>query len=283
MKFFTAVALILVASFASLAQDHAQQIYDTERAFEKAVAENGIKDAFIRYLSPVGVMFRPGPVNGRAWWYTQLKSPAALTWNPIRIEVSSNGALAYSVGNSIYKPKGPTDTQEYYGHYITVWNRQSDGKYFAALDAGIDHPKPATTEPDWKPGAYATPEPNERQLIASESSVRFYQIAESQGLAKAYKTFAADDIFMMRDGKLPLVGRDAAVKFLADQKLAIKFAKRRSFVEAGDIAYVHSVYTLHDKDRTEKEQGNFVQVWRFRGGKWLIAADLFIVIPPPRS
>ena len=88
---------------------------------------------------------------------------------------------------------------------------------------------------------------------------------------------------MMRSGKLPMVGRDAAVGFIDDQKLFVRFAKRRSFLEAGDLAYVQSLYTLLDKEGTEKEKGNFVQLWKLRGGKWLIAADIFIPIPPPKS
>src|SRR5262245_22010343 len=160
MKFFTLVFLLVATSLPTFSQDHAQKIYDTERAFERAVAEKGIKDGFIEFLSPVGVMFRPQPVNGRDWWMRQLKSPAALTWNPIKIETSSTGALAYSIGNSIYKPKGSDDPTESYGHYLSVWTRQSDGKYFAALDAGISHPKPTQPEPNWSPGAVRPEEPN---------------------------------------------------------------------------------------------------------------------------
>ncbi|HKP67729.1 MAG TPA: hypothetical protein VJV05_00510 [Pyrinomonadaceae bacterium] len=283
MKFLAIAILILATSLTSFSQDYAQQIYETERAFEREVAEKGIREAFIKYLSPVGVMFRPEPVVGRAWWSSRPKSPAALTWNPIRIVVSENGALAYSVGNSIYKPKGPTDTDEFYGHYLSIWNRQADGQYLAALDVGINHPKQSPVEANWKPGTDPSPNKNEKHLVASESSIGFYRMAEERGLSKAYKAYAADDIFLMRDENLPVAGRDAAAKFTGDQKLAIKFAKRRSFVEAGDLAWVHSQYSLRDKDGTEKESGNYVQVWTLRNGKWLIAADVFIAIPPPKS
>src|SRR6187399_495193 len=108
-KCFVLLALLFSVSHIS-AQDNSQKIYDTERAFERAVAEKGIKPGFIEFLSPLGVIFRPGPINGRESWSARPESPAALTWNPIKIEASSNGALAYSIGNSIYRPKGKTDT-----------------------------------------------------------------------------------------------------------------------------------------------------------------------------
>ncbi len=244
------------------------------------VAEKGIKEGFIEFLSPLGVLFRPGPVNGRESWRERQATPAALTWNPIKIEVSSNGALGYSIGNSIFKPKGKDDTNEIYGHYLSIWTRQPNGEYRAALDTGVDHDKPAVTEPGWKPGPQPAEELNEKKTSAGDSSVGFFQMADNRGAAKAYKAYAAEDIYLFRDGKAPFAGRGAAMNFLNDQKLPVTFAKRKSFVDAGDLAYVQSGYTLTDKSGVEKEKGNFVQVWKLRNGKWQIAADIFIPVPP---
>ena len=283
MKCFAALVILLTSSLISFAQDHAQKIYDTERAFEKMVAEKGIKTGFIEYLSPVGVIFRPGPVNGKESWSSRPESPAALTWNPIRIEVSANGALGYSVGNSIYRPKGKNDTDQFYGHYITVWARQPNGEYRAALDTGINHPQSAKPEPDWKPGQPTAAESNENRLFAGDSSISFFRLAENRGLKEAYKRFAADDIYMLRDGHQPFVGRDAAIDFVDSQKSFVKFVRRRSFIEAGDLAYVYSEYSMRDKNGVETEKGNFVQVWKLRSGKWVIAADLFLPLPADKN
>lgn len=283
MKLLLTLLCLVIFVTTAFSQDNAQKIYDTERAFEAAAAEKGISAAFIEFMSPVGVMFRPDVVNGREWWKTRPASSAALTWNPIKIEVSSNGALAYSIGNSVYKPKGKSDTAEYFGHYLTVWTRQPNGTYLAALDAGIDHEKPAKPEATWSAGPTPAAETHPRNLAAGDASIGFFQMAESRGLAKAYKEYVADDVVIMRDGKLPFVGRNAAGDAVSDQKLAIKFARRRSFIGAGELAYLYSTYSLLDKDGVEKEKGNFVQVWKLRGGKWLIAADLFIPIPSAKT
>jgi ketosteroid isomerase-like protein len=280
MKLVAAFVVLLSTSLVSIAQDYASQIYDTERAFERAVAEKGIRDGFIEFLSPLGILFRPGPVNGRESWRSRPASPAALTWNPIKIEVSSNGALGYSIGNSIYRPKGTSDTNEIHGHYLSIWTRQANGDYRAALDAGIGHDKPSQPEATWKPDAPHSPEANDKRLFAGDSSIGFFRTAEDRGIGKAYQSYAASDIVLMRDNHLPFVGRNAAVDFAEDQKSSIKFAKRRSFIEAGDLAYVYSTYSLIDKKGVEKEKGNFVQVWKLRDGKWRIAADLFLPLPP---
>jgi ketosteroid isomerase-like protein len=283
MKYLLAGLIVCLSSLVSVSQDNAQKIYDTERAFEKMVAEKGINAGFIEYLSPVGVMFFPEPANAREVYSKRPPSPAALTWNPIRIETSWNGALAYSIGNSIYKPKGKDDITEYYGHYLSVWARQPNGEYRAALDIGINHPKPASVEPDWRPGASITSETSAKGSFAGDSSIGFYRMAEDRDFARAYKSYAADDIFMMREGRLPIVGRNAAADYIGDQKLTVKFVKRRSFIEAGDLAYVYSGYMLFDKKGVEKEKGSYVQVWKLRGGRWLIAADVFVPIPPPKT
>ena len=78
----------------------------------------------------------------------------------------------------------------------------------------------------------------------------------------------------MRDGRLPFVGKKAAIAYLESEKPAIKFAKRKTFSEAGDLAWVTSGYSMTDKAGTEIERGNFIQVWKLRNGKWLIAADV---------
>lgn len=283
MKVFMGLALILAMSFAAVGQDYSTQIYDTERAFEKMVAEKGIRDGFIAFLAPQGVIFRPEAVNGRESWRSRPASPAALTWNPIKIEVSSNGALGYSIGKSIYRPKGKDDPTGFYGHYLSVWGRQPNGDYLAVLDTAINHEKPTKPEPDWKPGPASSPEANDKRLFAGDSSIGFYRMAESRGLAAAYKAYAAEDIYLLRDDFAPLVGRSAAIDYLKKDKGSIKFVKRRSFIEAGDLAFVYSTYTLTDKNGGETGKGSFIQVWKLRNGKWLIAADVFVPILPSKT
>ena len=278
MKFVFAVFLCVLGASGVSAQLPAQKIYETERAFEKAVAENGINAGFIEYLTSDGLIFNPDAQKGREAWSKRPKSPASLTWNPIWIEVSSNGALAYSIGNGVYRPKGKDDTTEYYSHYLSIWSRQPNGEYRAVLDAGINHPKPASIPTEWRSPAVSG---NEKLVnSAGDHSVPFFSTVESQGAVKAYKSFLADDVFLMREGQLPFVGKAAAMQYLETNKPKIKFSKRKTFIEAGDLAWVNNIYTISDSTGKETERGNFIQVWKLRNGKWQIAADMFLPIPP---
>src|SRR5688500_20258575 len=42
-----------------------QPIYDTQRAFERAVAEKGVRPAFLEFLAEDAVIFRPEAVNAK--------------------------------------------------------------------------------------------------------------------------------------------------------------------------------------------------------------------------
>ena len=272
------VLLLLLAVPVILAQNVNQKIFETEKAFEKMVAEKGIRDGFIEYLSPVGVIFAPDAVNGKEAWTKRPPSPATLTWNPIWIDVSSNGAIAYSVGNSQYRAKGKDDPTVVYGHYLSIWMVQPDGSYRAELDTGINHEKPAAEPVEWRSPADSGKELNTDRISAADSSVSFYEKAEKDGSSSAYKSFLANDAIVMRDGKLPAFEKKAALLLLKDSS-RIAFSKRKMFTEAADLGYVHGPYTMTDEKGAEMERGNFVQVWRLRNKKWVIVADILIPLP----
>lgn len=279
MRIVSITVIVVLLTGIVLSQGNADKVFQTEKAFEKMVAEKGIKAGFIEFMGPTGVIFRPEAINARESWASRPDSPAGLTWNPIWIDVSSNGAIAYSIGNSIFRPKGREDTNAFYGHYISIWNRQGNGEYRAALDTGINHEKPTVMPTEWKSPVDSGTEKNEGGISAADSSTGFYEMAEKTGSVKAYKTYLADDAVLMRGDKQPFFGKKAAINFLSSQKPRVKFAKRKAFIEAADMAYVYNTYALVDAAGAETERGNFVQVWKLRKGKWLIAADVWVVIP----
>lgn len=278
MKRLLNVVIVVFLAIAAIAQSPTAKIYETEKAFEKLAAEKGVNAAFIEFMAPMGIMFVPEQRNAREFWKSIPQSTSYLTWNPIWIDVASNGMLGYSIGNSIRRPKGKDDPNEVYGHYISIWTRQSDGQYRALLDTGINHPKPASIPTEWKSPADSGIDKNEGRLSAADSAVPFYATVEANAV-KAYKSYLTDDAIMMRSGKEPFIGKKAAVGFIESEKPTIRFSKRKSFIEGPDLAYVNNLYSIVDKTGKEVEGGNFVQVWKLRKGKWLIAADALIASP----
>lgn len=272
------LTICLFSAAVGIAQNEGQKIFETEKAFERQVAEKGIRSGFIEFLSPVGIMFMPDAVNGREAWTARPASDAALTWNPIWIDWSANSVLAYSIGNSRYRAQGKDDPTIFYGHYLSIWLRQAGGQYRAALDAGINHEKPRSEPTAWRSPIDSGKGSNPDKLSAGDSAVGFYQMAAASDTAKAYQRYLADDAILMRDGKEPAFGKRAALDQLKGN-YKINFGKRKSFTEAIDLAYVNSPYYITDKKGTETERGNFVQVWKLRRSRWLIVADILVPIP----
>lgn len=269
--------MMLLMCGATAAQSPAESIYNTERAFEKMVAEKGVNAGFIEFMTADGIMFSPDVVNGRELWRSRPASPAGLTWNPIVIGTSSNGILGYSIGNSIYRPKSKDEPNGIAGHYISIWTRQPNGDYRAVLDTGISHEKPASVPTAWR-SSTENGDANVRRLSAADSSTGFYMLAASN-VKKAYEKYLAGDVIIMREGTQPAVGRSAALSFISKQTRVLNFDKRKSFIEAADLAYVHSGYSITDKAGKTIERGNFVQVWRLRKERWQIVADILVPIP----
>ena len=279
MKNVLILILVIFGVVNIFAQSNAQKIYDTERAFEKAVAEKGVNQAFIEFSTSDGIcFFTNSPMNCREFWRTSPKSPAFITWNPTFIDVSSNGVIGYSTGNSVFRPAGKDDKNAFYGEYATIWMRQPNGSYLAALDIGISHEQ-ANTETNWTSPADSGKEANSRRISAADSSTAFFEASAKQNLSNAYKNFLAEDARMLREGKMPFIGKNNILNELKNSKSKVNFAKRSIFVEAADMAYITNSYAVVDKNNRQTATGNFLQVWKLRGGKWKIVLDVFLPNP----
>ncbi len=271
---FLIILLIFSANAGAQDKSNLQKIYQAEKAFELTVAEQDINRAFLKFLAPDGVIFHPNRINGREFWKSQPNSTADLRWNPNFVDVSSNGAIGWTTGNSIYRATGKDDPNASYGEYLSVWERQPDGNYQVVLNDGISHGKPSVIETEWKSPADSGTEKNAQNLSAADSTIRFYQTASQKNLEKAYKMFAADDIRLLREGKMPFIGKPSAIAEAKNMKGTLVFPKRSVFNGAADLAYVTNTYALNKPDKTV-EKGSFVQIWKLRGGKWLLVADIF--------
>ena len=70
-----------------------------------------------------------------------------LSWTPMRAEVSRSRDLGWTIGTYVFTridDKGNTIVRP--GRYITIWKKQRDGTWKAALDAG--NPAENTPRPD---------------------------------------------------------------------------------------------------------------------------------------
>jgi ketosteroid isomerase-like protein len=255
----------------------AEKIVETEKAFAKTAEEKGVKAAFLEYLAEDGIIFRPTAINGKESFRSRPDTPALLSWHPVFADISSNGVLGYSTGPGEFRPKGKTDTNVYYSEYATVWRRQADGSYKAALDIGISHDKPADNDKNWTSPKTIEKLTEENKPIAANAMSAFFDAATTKNLEKAYKIFAFEEVRFLREGKFPIIGKNKALAEIKT-KLKIIFGKNVTMQSAGDLAYSVTTYEMKDGEKTA-EKGNIVQIWKLIGGKWQIVLDVFAPIP----
>jgi hypothetical protein len=269
---FLIIALSSVSGFAQNAD--IQKLVEAEKAFAQLASEHGTKQAFLANMSDDAVVFTPDRTLAKPFWSARGENSSLLSWAPNFAAISSSGLIGYTTGNWEFRPKGKDDVPTGFGDFITVWQRQPNGQYKWLIDIGISHDKPAKYSTEWTTFADTTKETNENKSSAADSANRFFELASGEGLMKAYKQYAADDIRLYREGAFPAIGKGKIGDLVGKEKGKIAFAKRTSFLGSADLAYINNTYTLTQPDG-KIEKGNFLQIWHLRNGRWQIVLDIF--------
>jgi ketosteroid isomerase-like protein len=275
-----------------------QSLVAAERSFARSAAEKGIRAAFLEFLAPEAIVFRPQPVPGRpAYEMASPNSPTLLLWKPVFAEVSAAGDLGYTTGPyKVHKDK-LTKVATAYGHYVTLWKKQADGAWKAVLDIGISHPVSVSGGDEVQAPAHggylrskrlngSALEKAKQSLRAEEK--RFAQKSEAKGTRKAYKASISDHIRLYREGHLPAIGRQAALELLAGTDSPISWTSAAADVSLSDdlayaygtglLAYTIPGHALHPLERSF----SFMRIWRkVRPDIWRIVLD--IVVPYPEK
>src|SRR5438552_15104088 len=141
-----AMISIVSAQKQSERMQNRRALVEMEHAFAKAAATKGTRDAFLEFLADDGVIFQPGPVNGKKLWGERPSRKGLLSWEPIFADVSRAGDLGYTTGPWEFRPNGPDDQPIAFGQYFTIWKKQRDGSWKAVLDRGVSSEKSFATK-----------------------------------------------------------------------------------------------------------------------------------------
>lgn len=113
-----------------------QQVYQTEKAFEKMVADSNVAVAFSHFADTGAVILRGNDsiIKGKEaiqhFYQAKVSIYKTLLWTPDFIEVSDDGTLAHSYGKYSLVIRQPDSVEkEYHGIFHTVWKRQKDGSW----------------------------------------------------------------------------------------------------------------------------------------------------------
>lgn len=106
------------------------EVAATDIAFARAARDDGQWTAFRRYAADGAVIHgRNGPIDADPWLAAQDDPPAPVQWTPTAVWSSCDGSTAVTQGKF-------ADPEGQWGYYVTVWERQRDGRYRWVYDMG---------------------------------------------------------------------------------------------------------------------------------------------------
>ena len=135
----TPFLLILVLLLASCKQpvniDSAKnEIFQTEKAFEKMASEKGLAEAFYYFADENAVIKRGndsliiGKENIRQYYDKNANPNTKLSWTPDFIGVSDCGTLGYTYGKYVFSIQDTSGKSiENTGIFHTVWKKKNKG------------------------------------------------------------------------------------------------------------------------------------------------------------
>lgn len=271
---------LLAGSRSAYSQVELQALLESQRAFEAAAASGGMKLAFLTFLRDDAIIFQPGPVNGMQYWSARDSDPSTLfARNLTYSDISANGLLGYTTGNWRTFQKGKSEGLAKFGQYVTIWERDANGKFRASLDMAISHEKLPFAKTDTPPvRRKQTRDMNKRGWSPADFSMNFLRASMSGArLSGAYEKFAADDVRLLRDGAPPIIGKKNVVAQTSEY-LSIEFPTKVAIFQTADMAYTWNPCRFDNSDEG-LVQGNCLHIWKLRKKKWWIVLGVFAPEP----
>jgi ketosteroid isomerase-like protein len=258
-----------------------------EKAFAKTAAEKGMRDGFLAFLADDSVVFDPDPTNGQQVWKARPASPALLEWYPVHSEVSLAGDMGFNTGPYDFRPK-PADKPVAWGQFATIWKRQADGGWKAALDLGTSTPEPPTAAvPALALSGPARMEESALPKVDAEAARTALLAADralaaatqEKGSAAAYDGILSEDARLLRVSHQPALGREAAKALLAENPMPTTWEPLGGGVaRSGDLGYSYGFVKKHEEGPESPwiNTSNYLRVWRReKDGPWKLAFEVF--------
>jgi len=274
------LASLLLMAAASKPVSLVQNEYD----FAAAVAKQGVRDGFLRYLDKQAIGLSPTPVND---YDTYSKRPsggdARLRWYPSYALLASSGDFGVDTGPWSYEASKDGKPVQAHGEWLTVWHLDESGRWKALFDGGIGHDAASTEKAldhdahaeQMKPinGSAPAVDGVHEQLAQAETA--FSDTAAHESLRTAYETSGSADLRLLLEKSQPVLGRDRAARAAPDLPSGMSWEPMGSgAARSGDLGYVYGeTYKLSDAKHVTPV-GVYMHVWRHEAGGWKLLIAL---------
>ena len=282
------IALVLLFAvnliFAQNKETLRNSLIATEFAFSNSAAENGIRNSFLEFIADDGILFRPGPVNGKKFLTDSKPSKGLLSWYPVVAEISKSGDLGFTTGPWEYS-RGKDSAKIAFGNFCTVWQLQKDGIWKFVIDIGNSNAKPTeelkpleynkNKMSDYKPEMLASD--NADELIKLEKEIS-NQISE-KGLEQSFKPYLNSSSRFLRNKMFPIIGTDNISKYLSEQKGDCEVSPIAGKISSSnDLGFTYGQLTVNDKENKTKKF-NYMRIWKKDTSGWKLEVDVIDELP----
>jgi ketosteroid isomerase-like protein len=282
-----AIVSIAAAQTESPRRQNRRALVQMEHDFAKAAATKGTRDAFLEFIADDGILFQPGPVNGKKFWTERQPRKGLLSWEPAFADVSRAGDLGYTTGPWEFRPNGLDDQPVAFGQYFTIWKKQSDGSWKFVLDRGVSTEKPSAANkiiqfPVNDEGSTTNPKFNiaEGRALLLKLEGEFSDQSVKKG-SDAFTSYLADDARLLRANTEPAVGKNAAMNVVSARQGTLSWVPAASDIAvSGDLGYTYGTFDFKSGGALV-EHGSYVRVWKKQDGKWKVVID--VMSPDPKG
>jgi ketosteroid isomerase-like protein len=139
---YIAILFLIISCNKSVNRPEQGQLLKADMDFSALSAREGMHKAFLEYVADSGVILRDKsyPLEGRraieALFEGRSDSTFVLTWEPVYEKIALSGELGYTYG--YFTSKTLATGEEDRGTYLTIWQKQPDGRWKFVMDTGTD-------------------------------------------------------------------------------------------------------------------------------------------------
>jgi ketosteroid isomerase-like protein len=274
--------------------DELKSLIEAERAFSRTSEAKGIREAFLTWLAPDSIVFRPAPTPGRpVYEKMDPANPAVLTWEPEFAEIAASGELGYTTGPYRIRPRRDADPTGF-GHYVSIWKKQADGAWKVFLDIGVQHDDPGALPSSGLAVTGATASKREplspealrlEEYAFGKRASAFDSEVGSKGMRQALADAVAGDVRVYRPGRMPAIGKRSLKPIVPAEAERIRENERRDgalrtgLAWSGDLAFSYGTAKTW-KGPSIAAVTAYLRIWR-RGpsGAWKICLDIELPLP----
>jgi len=272
--------------------DNLNSLVKTELAFAKKSKETGIREAFLTFLSDDAIVFHPEPIKGKPLYAEKPDTPGLLIWKPIFADVSIAGDLGYTTGPFEFRKDAKKKEPDGYGHYVTVWKRQNDGKWRVVIDAGIHHsvverhPKEMVLSQSYKRNSHkywkkVDIEKEHEKLLTQDR--KFSKSSLLEGFKTAFEVYIADDVRYYRMDEFPIIGKEAVLVKLEEKNGLLTWEPMAAEMSiSGDLGYTYGISEVKtgESGSVVNRRGSYLRIWKKQSdGEWKVVLDMANPIP----